>query len=140
MTDAKLLRINLSNSDISEEPIPKELLILYLGGRGLASRYLANEIDPGIDPFSDANKLIFADGLLSGTTAPTGGRYMVITKGPLTGTIASSNSGGFWGAELRKTGYLMVIIEGRSEKPCYIAIVDGKTEIRDASGIWGQDV
>ncbi len=136
----KLLRINLSNSSIKDEPIAEELLMAYLGGRGLGSRYLINEIDPNIDPLSAQNKLIFADGLLSGTMAPTGGRYMVVTKGPLTGTIASSNSGGFWGAALRKTGYLMVIIEGQSAKPCYIAILDGKVEIRDAGDLWGLDV
>ncbi len=135
----RLLRINLSTGDINVEEIPEEYLRKYIGGRGLASFYLYKEIDPKIDPLSPENKLIFATGPLSGTAAPTGGRYMVVTKGPLTGTIASSNSGGFFGAELKHAGYDMLIIEGKSEKPVYIFINDDHVEIRDASHLWGKN-
>lgn len=135
----KLLRINLSTGDIKVEEIPEEYLRKYIGGRGLASYYLYKEIDPKIDPLSPDNKIIFATGPLSGTAAPTGGRYMVVTKGPLTGTIASSNSGGFFGAELKHAGYDMLIVEGKSEKPVYIYINDDTVEIRDASHLWGKD-
>ena len=135
----KLLRVNLSEKTSKVESIDEELFKLYLGGRGLASKILMDEIDPKIDPLSPKNKLIFATGLLTGTTAPTGGRYMVVTKGPLTGTIASSNSGGFFGAELKFAGYDMLIIEGKSEKPVYISIKDDVVEIKDASHLWGKD-
>ncbi|HDQ14807.1 MAG TPA: aldehyde ferredoxin oxidoreductase [Sediminispirochaeta sp.] len=138
LTDATLLRINLTNHTSSEEPIDEELLKNYLGGRGLASKYFADEVDPGVDAFSPENKLIFACGLMTGSTAPTAGRYMVITKSPLTGTIASSNSGGIWGAVLRKTGYSMLIIEGKSEKPVYLFIYDNNLEVKDASHLWGK--
>ncbi|HID15544.1 MAG TPA: aldehyde ferredoxin oxidoreductase, partial [Candidatus Atribacteria bacterium] len=135
----KLLRVNLSNSTISEEEIPEEKIKMFLGARGLGSKYLADEVAPDIDPLSPDNKLIFAPGPLSGTTAPTGGRYNVITKGPLTGTIAASNSGGFFGAELKFAGYDMVIVEGKAEKPVYLSIRDDEVKIEDASDLWGKD-
>ena len=136
----KLLRVDLTNGTIKEEEIPEEKMKMFLGARGLGSKYLADEIDPKIDPLSPENKLIFAPGPLSGTTAPTGGRYDVITKGPLTGTIAASNSGGFFGAEVKFAGYDMIIVEGRSEKPVYISIRDNDVKIEDASDLWGKDV
>lgn len=136
----KLLRVDLTNGTIKEEEIPEEKMKMFLGARGLGSKYLADEIDPGIDPLSPENKLIFAPGPLSGTTAPTGGRYDVITKGPLTGTIAASNSGGFFGAEVKFAGYDMIIVEGKAEKPVYISIRDNDVKIEDASDLWGKDV
>jgi len=140
LTDAKILRVNLSNGNISTEEVDQNLLKQYFGGRGIASKILADEIDPKVDPLSPDNKLILANGLLSGLTAPTTGRYMVVTKGPLTGCIASSNSGGFFGAELRKAGYLMVIFEGKSDKPVYLSIKDDAVEIKGASHLWGLNV
>ncbi|NPA40081.1 MAG: aldehyde ferredoxin oxidoreductase family protein [Thermodesulfobacteria bacterium] len=133
----KLLRVNLSTGEIKKEEIPEELLRKFIGGRGLASKYLFDELDPTVDPLSPDNKLIFVTGPLTGTPAPTGGRYMVVTKGPLTGTIACSNSGGFWGAELKKAGYDMIIVEGKAESPVYISIKDDQVEIKDASNLWG---
>lgn len=140
ITDNRLLRIDLGKQTWATEPIPTERLEQYLGGRGLGSRYLVDEIAPDIDPLSPENTLIFAGGLLSGTTAPTGGRYMVITKSPLTGTIASSNSGGSWGAALRKTGYLMLIIEGASTAPVTLKIDRNGVTFVDADHLWGKDV
>ncbi len=138
LLDVKALRINLKTGDIKQEKIDMELVKKYLGGRGLASKILKDEIDPKIDPLSEANKMIFANGLLTGTAVPTAGRYMVVTKGPLTGTIASSNSGGFFGAELRKAGWSLVIIEGKADKPVYISIKDSDVKINDASHLWGK--
>ncbi len=133
----KLLRVNLSDRKIKEEEIPDEILKKYLGGRGLGTKYLFDEIDPEVDPFSPENKLIFVTGPLTGTNAPTGGRYMVVTKGPLTGTVACSNSGGYWGAELKKAGYDMLIVEGKAETPVYILIKDNEVKINDAEDLWG---
>lgn len=137
VTEARLLRINLTLKTIKIEKIEKELFLKFLGGRGLGSKYLIDEIDPKIDALSEANKLIFANGLLTGTIAPTGGRYMVVTKSPLTGTIASSNSGGFFGAEFRNTGFMMIIIEGISAEPVYISINGEDVKINDAKALWG---
>jgi len=136
----KILRVNLSTGEIKVEPLNMEWAKQFVGGRGLASKYLFEEIAPTIDPLSPANKLIFATGPATGTNAPTGGRYMVITKGPLTGTIASSNSGGFFGAELKKAGWDMIIFEGKAKKPVYLYINDDKVELRDASHLWGKGV
>ena len=135
----KILRVNLTERSIKVEELPKDAE-LYLGGRGLASKILYDEIDPKVDPFSPENKLIFATGPLTGTAAPTGGRYMVVTKGPLTGTIASSNSGGYFGAELKFAGYDMIIFEGKADKPVYLSIKDDHVELKDASHLWGKDV
>jgi aldehyde:ferredoxin oxidoreductase len=112
----------------------------YLGQRGLASKYLSEEMDPKTDPLSPDNKMIFATGPLTGTCASTGGRFSVITKGPLTGAIACSNSGGYWGAELKFAGWDMIILEGKAKKPVYLCITDDKAELLDASEIWGKSV
>ncbi len=90
-----------------------------------------------MDPLSPENKLIMSTGPLTGTMASTGGRYTVVTKGPLTGAIACSNSGGYFGAEMKFAGWDMVIFEGKSEKPVYLLIENDKAELRDASHLWG---
>jgi aldehyde:ferredoxin oxidoreductase len=131
--------VNLSTGKISKESINENLIKRYLGGRGLATKYISMEIDPKVDPLSPENKLIFANGLLTGTSAPTGGRYMVVTKGPLTGTIASSNSGGFFGAELSHAGYMLLIVEGEAKSPVYISIKDDEVKINNASEMWGMN-
>jgi len=133
-----ILRVNLTTGEIKKEALDKELAKQYVGGRGLAEKMFATEVDHKIEPFDPENKLFIATGPMSGTPTPTGGRYMVITKSPLTGTIASSNSGGRWGAELKFAGYDMIIVEGKSEKPVYINIVDDEVTIKDASHIWGK--
>lgn len=135
-----ILRIDLTTGTIKKEPLDEKKAKDFIGGRGLATKYFVDEVSPQVDPFNPENKLLVATGPLSGTPTPTGGRYMVVTKSPLTGTIASSNSGGYWGAELKFAGYDMIIVEGRSEKPVYIAIEDDKVEIRDASHLWGKYV
>ena len=136
----KILRINLTAGTVKTEPLNMEWAKKYLGQRGLASKYLVEEVDPKVDPLSPENKLIMATGPLTGTAASTGGRYSVITKGPLTNAIACSNSGGYFGAELKFAGWDMVILEGKSPKPVYISIIDDKCEILDASAIWGTSV
>jgi aldehyde:ferredoxin oxidoreductase len=110
----KVLRVNLTAGTCTPEPLNMEWANDYLGSRGLGTKYLCEEMDPKVDPLSPENKLIMATGPLTGTMASTGGRYTVITKGPLTGAIACSNSGGFFGAELKFAGWDMIIIEGKS--------------------------
>ena len=136
----KILRVNLTAGTVKSEPLNMDWARAYLGSRGLGSKYLITEIDPKVDPLSPDNKIIWATGPLTGTMASTGGRYTVITKGPLTGAIACSNSGGYWGAELKMAGWDMVIFEGKSAKPVYLYICDDVAELRDASGLWGKSV
>ena len=90
----KILRINLTNQKTSVEDIDPQIAKDFIGGRGWAIKYFYDEVDPQVDPLSPENKLIFATGPLTGTPAPTGNRYMVVTKSPLTGALANSNSGG----------------------------------------------
>src|SRR5512139_2918874 len=135
-----VLRVNLAAGTCTPEPLNMAWAHDYLGQRGLATRYLVSEIDPKVDPFSPDNKLIFVTGPLTGTMAATGGRYSVITKGPLTGAIACSNSGGYFGAELRFAGWDMVIFEGASPRPVYLLITDGRAELVDAGHLWGKTV
>ncbi len=133
----KILRVNLTKGTCTPEPLNMEWAQQYLGQRGLATKYFCEEVDPKVDPLSPENKLIYATGPLTGTMASTGGRYSVITKGPLTGAIACSNSGGYIGAELKQAGWDMVIVEGKSDKPVYLSIENDKAELRDASHLWG---
>jgi aldehyde:ferredoxin oxidoreductase len=136
----KVLRVNLTNGTVQSEPLNMDWAQQYLGQRGLATKYLAEEVDAQCDPLGPDNKLIFATGPLTGTCASTGGRYSVITKGPLTNAIACSNSGGYFGAELKFAGWDMVILEGKSPKPVYLCVIDDKAELLDASEIWGTSV
>lgn len=133
-----ILRINLSSGAITRESLDMTLTEKVIGGRGLASYLLCHEIDPAIEPLSPDNPLIFATGPLTGTGAPATSRYVVVCKAPLTGTIACSNSGGFFGPELKFAGYDVLIIEGESSDPVYIWIDDDKVEIRPAGALWGQ--
>src|SRR5256712_5866587 len=135
----QLLRVNLTDGTAKKEPLNMKWAADYIGGRGLGPRYLHEEMDPSSDALSPENPLIFATGPLTGTYAPTGGRYMVICKSPLTGAVACSNSGGYWGPELKFAGYDMVILEGRSPKPVYLWINNDNVEIRDAAHVWGKN-
>jgi len=136
----KILRVNLTAGTVKSEPLNMEWAHAYLGSRGLGSKYLVEEVDAKVDPLSPDNKIIWATGPLTGTMASTGGRYTVITKSPLTGAIACSNSGGYWGAEFKMAGWDMVIFEGKSPKPVYLYVNDDVAELRDASHLWGQSV
>lgn len=136
----KVLRVNLTEGTCKTEDLRMDWAKTYLGQRGLATKYFVEEVDAKVDPLSIDNKLMFATGPLTGTMASTGGRYSVITKGPLTGAIACSNSGGYWGAELKNAGWDMVILEGKASKPVYLFIENEKATILDASDLWGKSV
>lgn len=134
----KVLRVNLSERKVQAEELDLNVAQKYLGSRGLGVKTLIDEVDPKVDPFSPDNKLIIAAGALTGAPVPTSGRYMVITKSPLTGGIAIANSGGRWGADFKATGHDMIIFEGKAEKPVYLCIEDDMVEIRDAAHVWGK--
>jgi len=136
----KLLRVNLTAGTISEEALNMDWANKYLGQRGLATKYFVEEVDPKVDPLSPDNKMIMATGPLTGTCASTAGRYSVITKGALTGAIACSNSGGFFGNEMKNAGYDMVIFEGASKTPVYLFIDNENAQLIDASDVWGTSV
>jgi aldehyde:ferredoxin oxidoreductase len=134
----KVLRVNLTQKEVSIEDLNLDYAKEYIGGRGLGLRMLMDEIDPGVDPLSAENKMIFISGPLSGTRVSTGCRYMVVTKSPLNNMIARSNSGGVWGAMLKYAGFDAIIVEGKAAAPVYLTIEDGKVEIKDATHLWGK--
>ncbi|MGB9023076.1 MAG: aldehyde ferredoxin oxidoreductase family protein [Candidatus Bathyarchaeia archaeon] len=135
----KVLRIELSRKKTSSQPLTKEQTELFLGGRGLGVDILFRELPRGTNPLSPENKMVFATGPLTGTGAPTSGRYSVITRSPLTGTIFDSNSGGHFGVQLKRSGWDAVVVEGKAEKPSYLWIRDESIEIRNADHIWGSN-
>ena len=136
----KVLRVDLSSQTTSTEDLNMQWAHDYVGERGLATKYLWEGMDPQADPLSSENMLIFATGPLTGTMASTSGRYAVVTKGPLTGAIACSNSGGKFGAELKFAGYDLLIITGAAASPVYLLIEDGDVRILPADEIWGKTV
>jgi aldehyde:ferredoxin oxidoreductase len=136
----KILRVDLSNGTCIAEALNMAWADEYLGQRGLATKYLVEEIDPKCDPLGPDNKLIMATGPLTGTMASTGGRYSVITKSPLTGLVACSNSGGFIGAEMKNAGWDMIIFEGKSPEPVYLYVENDTAELRSAADLWGKSV
>ena len=136
----RVLTVNLSTRLSRVEPLNAQWRDEYLGSRGLATRYLMDRMDPAADAMSPENALIFATGPLTGTMASTGGRYAVVTKGPLTNAIACSNSGGKFGAELKFAGYDLLILEGRADTPVYLMIQDDEVQILPAEDYWGTTV
>jgi aldehyde:ferredoxin oxidoreductase len=135
-----VLRVNLTEGTCTSEPLNMGWAAEYIGQRGLATRYMVEEVDPTCDPLGPENKMIFATGPLTGTMASTGGRYSVITKSPLTGAIACSNSGGFIGAELKSAGWDMIIFEGKSPSPVYLYLENDQAQLLSADEIWGKSV
>jgi aldehyde:ferredoxin oxidoreductase len=136
----KLLRVNLTDETTAVEPVDPRVGKDYIGGRGWAIRYLYDEVDPRVDPLSPQNKLIFATGPMTATPAPTGNRYMVVTKSPLTGALSCSNSGGVFPTQMKQTGFDMFIFEGSASRPVYLWVSDGEAAIRPADHLWGKDV
>jgi aldehyde:ferredoxin oxidoreductase len=134
----KVLRVNLTEGSVKVEPLDLKMAQKYVGTRGIGVKTYIDEVDPKIDPLNIDNKLIIATGPLTGAPIPCSGRFMVVSKSPLTGGIAISNSGGKWGPQFKNAGYDMIILEGKSDKPVYINIEDDKVEIKDASNLWGK--
>lgn len=131
--NGKMARINLTTGEIKTEELNMDLAAKFIGGRGLGTKMLYDENCAAADPLGTENKLIYITGPMTGTQSPTAGRYMVVTKSPLTGMIACSNSGGKWGGKLKYAGWDALIVEGKSEKPVYINVEDDKIEIQDAA-------
>jgi len=137
----KILRIDLTSRKISElstfNYVPK-----FLGGRGLGAKICWDEVPPGVRAFDPENRLVIATGSLQGTLAPTSGRFMVLGKSPQsapTESFCRSGVGGHFAPELKWAGYDALIIHGKSSKPVYLWITDGKAEILDATRLWGLD-
>jgi len=134
----KILRVNLMDEKIIEEKLDHDVARSFLGGRGLGSKILFDELKSSVDPFSPENKLIIATGVATGIPFPGNARYVVMAKSPLTGILGEANAGGFFGPELKFSGYDAIIVEGKAEDPVYLWIHNGEVEVRNASHLWGK--
>lgn len=135
----KIVRVDLTLGKITSEPLDEEFAKNYVGGLGFAARILYDEVPPWVDALDPENRLIFATGPVTGTGTPSAGRHTVVAKSPLTGFFGDSSGGGFWGAELKFSGYDMIVIKGKASKPAFLWINDGSVEIRDARSYWGMN-
>jgi aldehyde:ferredoxin oxidoreductase len=136
----KLLVVDLTSGELKDEPIDPTMAHDFVGGAGYAARYLYNELGPDTDPLGPNNTLMFMTGPLVGTRAPSCGRHEVCAISPLTGIWGESNAGGFWGAELRFSGYDGIVVRGRSETPVWLSISEGQPPVLlDAADLWGLD-
>lgn len=133
----RLLRVNLSDGKVSKEAISDSMKENFLGGRGFAIKLLWDEVKH-VDPLSENNKIIFSTGPLTGQPLPSSGKMVIASKSPLTGGYGDGNIGTMASVHLRKAGYDVAVVEGKSEKPCYLLIEDDKVQIKDASGLWGK--
>ncbi|MGD0625649.1 MAG: aldehyde ferredoxin oxidoreductase N-terminal domain-containing protein, partial [Thermodesulfobacteriota bacterium] len=122
----KILRVNLTARESKEEPLNPKLTRDYIGGTGLGDRIIYDEVPPSTDPLSPANKIVFATGPVTATNYPSGARYQICFKSPLTGLLCDASSGGYWGADLKRAGYDALIVEGASAGPVYLWIHNGK--------------
>jgi aldehyde:ferredoxin oxidoreductase len=136
----RILRINLTTGEITITPLPVEVMPLLLGGKGLGAWLLYTEQPAGVDPLGPDNHLIFHNGPLTGTTAPTAGRFGVTTRSPATRTYFDAYCGGYWGQMLKYAGYDALVVTGAAQSPVMIVIDDGTVEIRPADHLWGTTV
>lgn len=136
----RILRVDLSAGVITQESIREDWARQFLGGAGLATKYLYEEVPKGADPLGPENLLIFMTGPLTGTASASASRYSVVAKSPLTGIWGQANSGGSFGPALKRSGYDGVILQGISPHPVYLRIIDGKPELCPADHLWGKTV
>ena len=135
----KILRVDLTKEAVTIEEIDSDTCKLFLGGAGIGAKILWDEVPPDVKPFDANNRIIFSVGPFQGYPVPGSAKFCITSKSPLTNTYADSAAGASWGPLFKKAGYDALVIQGKSEKPVYIYIEDGKVEIRDATDIWGMD-
>jgi len=135
----KLLRVNLTTGQITIEEIPEEIITKYMGAKGIGAYYFINGLKKGIDPLSPENRIVIATGPFQGTDIQSTGRFATITKSPLTNIFLDTYCGGMFGPSLKRCGFDLVVIEGRSERPVYISINDNTAQIKDAESLWGKN-
>jgi len=135
-----LIRVDLTEGKITHETLKADVINDYIGGIGIGVRIVYDEVPPGVDALDPENRLVFAVSPLTGTAVPGACRYHVVGKSPQTlFTLSVSDSGGFWGPELKSTGHDAIVIQGAAEKPVYLWITESTVEIRDAKMLWGMD-
>jgi aldehyde:ferredoxin oxidoreductase len=136
----RILRVDLSQGRLWDEALNEDYARNYVGGSGLAARYLYDMLDTDTDPLGPENPLFFLTGPLVGTSMTSAGRYSVCARSPLTGIWGEANSGGFFGPELRSAGYDGVLITGKAERPVWLSIIEGQAALHEAGDLWGSDI
>ncbi len=139
LKDRLIAYIDLTKQTVETKRIPLSIRRKYLGGRGLDAYLLYNHTRKGVDPLGPGNAFLVSAGILVGTLASASARTHVCAKSPLTGAFGSSNTGGFFGPELRFAGFDHLVIKGKARKPTYLWINNNEIEFRDAEHLWGQD-
>lgn len=132
------IEVNLTTKKIEKRPLEPELMNDFLGGAGFAIKILYDGLKPRIDPFSPENIVVFATGPAQGTLVPGSGRCIAVSKSPLTGSSFRSTFGGFFGNELKRAGYDLIAVRGRSDEPVSLVIDDEDVELKGASHLWGK--
>ena len=135
----KILFVDLSTGDIKEEPLDDKMCRDFIGGYGIGARIIYSRQKAGVNPLGEENTLGMISGPLTGTLVPTGARYAVVAKSPLTGGWGDANSGGDFGPYLKFAGFDAVFFTGISPKPVYLIIDNGIAQLKDASHLWGKD-
>jgi aldehyde:ferredoxin oxidoreductase len=136
----KILRVNLTQGTTTIETIPEQWARDFLGGAGLATKFLYEEVPADIDPLGPENKLIFMTGPLTGTASASASRYSVVAKSPLTNIWGQGNSGGSFGPAMKRAGFDGFIFEGVSDDPVYLEVIDGGAKLLPADKLWGKTV
>ncbi|TFG04736.1 MAG: aldehyde ferredoxin oxidoreductase [Promethearchaeota archaeon] len=135
----KLLYVNLTDLKIESVPLDNQITRKFVGGAGLACRLMYDMVERSTDPLGPENPLFFMTGPLTGTSVPTTGRTIIAAKSPLTRIWGESACGGTFAAWLRFAGYDGIVVEGQAKNSVYLLISEGKTELKDASFLWGKD-
>ncbi|MFL7893682.1 MAG: aldehyde ferredoxin oxidoreductase family protein, partial [Anaerolineales bacterium] len=134
-----ILTIDLTTSKVGSFEIPRQWERDFVGGASLAARILYQHLTIDLDPLSPESPLLFLNGPLSGTSGPAVGRYVVCGKSPATKLWGEANCGGFWGVELRRTGFDGILITGKAAQPIYLWIDHGDVQFRQAAHLWGME-
>jgi len=132
-----ILRVDLSRDKIEEEELPDFVVERFVGGKGLASYLMYREIKPGTDPFSPENKLYVFAGPLA-FVYPTFVRAVVASKSPLTGLFCDSYAGGSFAIELRRAGYIGIVVEGKSDKLKCLKITKEERKLFECESLRGR--
>ncbi len=130
----------MTDGTLEVEQVSQDALRRFVGGRGIASKILIDEVSPDVEPLGPQNKLVLAAGPLAGTIVPASARYEIVAKSPLTGTISCCNAGGHFGAALKMAGYDAIVVEGASQTPVYIWLDDERVTVEPAADLWGMGI
>jgi len=136
----RALFVDLTSSEVTTQEIPEQWFRDYVGGEGVAVRLFYDLMDPDLDPLDPGQPLIFATGPLTGTAAPTSGRWNTVFRSPATGTLGLANCGGKLAPQIKRAGYDLIVLTGRAEKPVYVSILDDDVQIHDAANLWGKGI